>query len=48
MAGGPRRGGRRRKKVCYFTANGITHIDYKEVDMLKNSSLNVVKFYHVV
>ncbi|PDG70038.1 30S ribosomal protein S18, partial [Listeria monocytogenes] len=24
MAGGPRRGGRRRKKVCYFTANGIT------------------------
>ncbi|MDU6711971.1 MAG: 30S ribosomal protein S18, partial [Staphylococcus aureus] len=26
MAGGPRRGGRRRKKVCYFTANGITHI----------------------
>ena len=28
MAGGPRRGGRRRKKVCYFTANGITHIDY--------------------
>ncbi|MBA9874661.1 30S ribosomal protein S18, partial [Staphylococcus aureus] len=22
MAGGPRRGGRRRKKVCYFTANG--------------------------
>ena len=32
---GPRRGGRRRKKVCYFTANGITHIDYKEVDLLK-------------
>ena len=27
MAGGPRRGGRRRKKVCYFTANGITHIE---------------------
>ncbi|NDQ49780.1 30S ribosomal protein S18, partial [Staphylococcus aureus] len=22
MAGGSRRGGRRRKKVCYFTANG--------------------------
>ena len=33
MAGGPRRGGR--KKVCYFTANGITHIDYKDTDLLK-------------
>jgi small subunit ribosomal protein S18 len=33
---GGRRGGRaKRRKVCYFTANGITHIDYKEVDMLK-------------
>ncbi|KZE37563.1 30S ribosomal protein S18 [Bhargavaea cecembensis] len=30
----PRRG-RRRRKVCYFTSNNITHIDYKEVDMLK-------------
>ena len=36
---GPRRGGRR-QKVCYFTANGITHIDGKEVE-LKSSSLNV-------
>ena len=36
MAGGGRRGGRaKRRKVCYFTANGITHIDYKEVDLLK-------------
>ncbi|OAH54270.1 MULTISPECIES: 30S ribosomal protein S18 [Bacillaceae] len=34
MAGG-RRGGRKRKKVCYFTSNGITHIDYKDVDLLK-------------
>ncbi|AJD92998.1 MULTISPECIES: 30S ribosomal protein S18 [Jeotgalibacillus] len=34
MAGG-RRGGRRRKKVCYFTSNGITHIDYKDVDLLR-------------
>jgi small subunit ribosomal protein S18 len=34
MAGG-RRGGRRRRKVCYFTANGITQIDYKDVDLLK-------------
>jgi len=32
----PRRGGRsRRCKVCYFTANGITHIDYKDVDLLR-------------
>ncbi|WP_156823570.1 30S ribosomal protein S18 [Salinicoccus albus] len=35
MMAGPRRGGRRRKKVCYFTANNITHIDYKDVDLLK-------------
>lgn len=34
--GGGRRGGRaKRRKVCYFTANGITHIDYKDVDLLK-------------
>jgi len=31
----PRRGGRKRRKVCYFTSNNITHIDYKDVDMLK-------------
>lgn len=37
MAQPNRRGGgmRRRKKVCYFTANGITTIDYKEVELLK-------------
>lgn len=36
MAGGGRRGGRqKRRKVCYFTANGITHIDYKDIDLLK-------------
>ncbi|SDJ56306.1 30S ribosomal protein S18 [Salimicrobium halophilum] len=29
------RRGRRRKKVCYFTANGITHIDYKDTELLK-------------
>ncbi|QPC47912.1 30S ribosomal protein S18 [Mangrovibacillus cuniculi] len=34
MAGG-RRGGRKRRKVCYFTANGITSIDYKDIDLLK-------------
>ncbi len=28
------RGGKRRK-VCYFTVNKITHIDYKDVDLLK-------------
>src|SRR5699024_1675432 len=33
---GPRRGGRRRKKVCYLTANGITHINYKEVKLREN------------
>ncbi|MEI5908386.1 30S ribosomal protein S18 [Bacillus spongiae] len=32
---GARRGGRKRRKVCYFTANGITHIDFKDVDLLK-------------
>jgi small subunit ribosomal protein S18 len=36
MAMGGRRGGRaKRRKVCYFTANGITRIDYKDVDLLK-------------
>ena len=30
-----RRGGRRRRKVCYFTTNKITKIDYKDVDLLK-------------
>jgi small subunit ribosomal protein S18 len=34
--GGGRRGGRaKRRKVCYFTANGITNIDYKDTDLLK-------------
>lgn len=33
----PRRGGKggKRRKVCYFTANKIKHIDYKDIDMLK-------------
>ncbi len=30
-----RRGGRKRRKVCYFTSNNITHIEYKDVDLLK-------------
>ncbi|MCP8617221.1 30S ribosomal protein S18 [Salirhabdus salicampi] len=29
------RRGRKRKKVCFFTVNKITHIDYKDVDLLK-------------
>ena len=28
-------GMRRRKKVCYFTANKIEHIDFKDADLLK-------------
>ena len=24
-----------RRKVCYFTKNKITYIDYKDVDLLK-------------
>ncbi len=31
----PRRGGRKRRKVCYFTSNNIKHIDYKDVDLLR-------------
>lgn len=30
-----RRGRPRRRRVCYFTAHGITHIDYKDVDLLR-------------
>lgn len=44
-----RRGGRnKRRKVCFFTVNKITHIDYKDTDLLKNSSANVEKFFLVV
>jgi len=25
----------RRKKICYFTANGIDEIDYKDLELLK-------------
>ncbi|MDF2608279.1 MAG: ribosomal protein, partial [Bacillales bacterium] len=33
---GMRKGGRaKRRKVCFFTANGITNIDYKDTDLLK-------------
>ncbi|RJG23721.1 30S ribosomal protein S18 [Paenibacillus thiaminolyticus] len=30
-----RKGRNKRRKVCYFTANKITHIDYKDTDLLK-------------
>lgn len=30
-----RRRGHKRRKVCYFTVNKITYIDYKDVDLLK-------------
>ncbi|MFC7063072.1 30S ribosomal protein S18 [Halobacillus seohaensis] len=30
-----RRGRGKRKKVCFFTANGITHIDFKDTDLLR-------------
>ena len=29
------RGRRARKKVCYFTKNNITYIDYKDVELLR-------------
>jgi small subunit ribosomal protein S18 len=36
FGGGGRKGGRgKRRKVCYFTVNKITHIDYKDTDTLK-------------
>lgn len=35
MAGGRRGGRAKRRKVCFFTSNGITHIDYKDVDLLR-------------
>jgi len=28
-------GCKRRKKVCYFTQNKFTHIDFKDVELLK-------------
>jgi small subunit ribosomal protein S18 len=31
-----RRRGFRRRKVCRFCANHIEHIDYKDVDLLRN------------
>lgn len=30
-----RKGRGKRRKVCYFTVNKITHIDYKDTELLK-------------
>ncbi|MBD2848004.1 30S ribosomal protein S18 [Paenibacillus sp. IB182496] len=30
-----RKGRGKRRKVCYFTVNKITHIDYKDTDLLR-------------
>jgi len=30
-----RRGRNKRRKVCYFTVNKITYIDYKDLDLLR-------------
>lgn len=30
-----RRGRGKRRKVCFFTVNSITYIDYKDVDLLR-------------
>lgn len=29
------KGRNKRRKVCYFTVNKITHIDYKDIDTLR-------------
>jgi small subunit ribosomal protein S18 len=33
----------RRKKMCYFTANKIKEIDYKDVDLLKKFTMENAK-----
>lgn len=30
-----RRRGHKRRKVCYFTVNKVSYIDYKDVDLLR-------------
>lgn len=34
-----------RRKVCYFTKNKITYIDYKDVDLLKDLFRLTVKSF---
>ncbi|REB90811.1 30S ribosomal protein S18, partial [Staphylococcus pseudintermedius] len=48
MAGGPRRCGRLRKKVCYFTANGIKHIYYNDSELFKRFIPERGKIGHVL
>ena len=36
-----------RRKVCYFTKNKITYIDYKDVELLKRFELTVKSFLDV-
>jgi small subunit ribosomal protein S18 len=35
FARGGKGGRNKRRKVCYFTVNKITHIDYKDLDVLR-------------
>lgn len=36
-----RRGGRKpRRKVCYFCANHVDHVDYKNTDLLKSKFIS--------
>lgn len=35
MAFNRRRGGRRRRKVCYFCANHVDYVDYKDLELLE-------------
>lgn len=30
-----RRRGHKRRKVCYFTVNKVSYIDYKDIDLLR-------------
>ena len=34
-AGGPRKRGKRRPKVCFFCVDKIDHVDYKDVEKLR-------------
>jgi len=38
----------RRRKFCRFTAEGVSEIDYKDLDTLKATSLKRVKSYLAV
>lgn len=32
-----------RKKICYFTANNIEHVDYKDIELLKKFITDIGK-----